>query len=166
MTIALALLLSLHAFTTYRTETALLARRSAEAWDPSLVTVARFAARHADSASIVAADWGFTASVYCLSNGQLLLDEPFFQWASAGAPQALRQRLLRQAERPVYLLLRADGAAATPYSRRATEGIIREVEVASAGRRLPLEAELTGLRGVEVRKYAPPADRVDGAPLR
>jgi hypothetical protein len=43
---------------------------SAVWWDPALTEVGRFAARHADEAAFVAAEWGIGTQMYCLANGR------------------------------------------------------------------------------------------------
>ena len=128
------------------------------AWDPSFSAAARFAAVHKDTANFIAADWGFAAQIYALSNGTLPVAEPIWGWGNGWNASQLRRYIALRPARPIYVFFRRGDKPLYPL---VTKDIVTTVAVLSGGRTLPLEEELARLKEVRVLKFAYPEQRTE-----
>jgi hypothetical protein len=117
-------------------------------WDPSLTRFAAFAAGKSGEAVFLAADWGLTHQIHCLSNGHPdLVLEPFHDYRGL---ESMQEILGRAGKRQVYLVMKLPRARMAPES---TERILVDMGRVPGCREVPLDEALRGLAAVEARKF-------------
>jgi hypothetical protein len=128
-------------------ENALRHGSAAEAWDPSLAELGRFAAARPPGTLFVATDWGVATQILCYANGRPgRVVEPFWDERGLGVPEI--SAAINGAE-TLYLvrLLPETGLFA------ATTRIEREIAAEPSWRGAPPEPETSGWRTLFLRKY-------------
>jgi hypothetical protein len=126
-------------------------RRTSILFDRSLTTIAQYAADHRDAATFIAADWGFGVQAYALSNGNLSMPEPFWQWGGDWTVATL-EAAITAARRPTIVLASKERP---PVSPLVTDDIVRSVDLISAGARTTIDRQIADLRAVRVVSFAP-----------
>ncbi|MBZ5555733.1 MAG: fibronectin type III domain-containing protein [Acidobacteriia bacterium] len=149
----LAIFLALRATNVVALERDFAARRTSPMFDPSNTTVAQYAVDHHDDATFIAADWGFGAQVYALSNGTLLMPEPFWSWSGQWDINRLGAYIAERGQ-PTFVLLPKTWRA--PVAPEATADIVRSVEAITDGKALPVDPALERSPVIRVLKFAPP----------
>jgi hypothetical protein len=127
---------------------------AAEAWDPSLAALGRFAARQPAGTLFLATDWGVATQIACFGNGRPgLVVEPFWDERGLRAPE--NARAVRDAH-VLYLVRLRRSTGRFPV----TERIERDLPSDPAWRLVPAEPETAAWRAIEIRKLvrrgAPP----------
>lgn len=123
---------------------------ASRSWSPALARLGSFAARQADQAVFVAADWGVATQIYCFANGRPgLVYEPYWHALEATDLRAdLRSIQAKSGRRLVYLVRLEPAADVIPGARARVEAALLSdpywLEV-------PVEPEAR-LPGVRIRK--------------
>jgi hypothetical protein len=117
-------------------------------WHPNLTQLGVFAAKHADEAVFVAADWGVLAQIFCLSNGRHgLVQETFWSYKGPDELLSLRKKFAGKVVYVVSLNPPSDVRSET------TEKIFHDFERSLYWRETFVEPEAGSFTAVTVRKF-------------
>ena len=144
LVLALGMLLALRIQGTTELTRSLARGVASRAWDPSLTRLGEFSASRAGKDMFLAANWGVATQFYCLSGGH---PHVVREW---GEVHALEESIGLGRVRSLYVVLNLQANFPDPnYSR----GVISAVEKHPNLVEVPIEAELTGMAAVQVRKF-------------
>ncbi|HOF17831.1 MAG TPA: hypothetical protein PK082_02895, partial [Phycisphaerae bacterium] len=117
-------------------------------WHPSLNAMGRFAARHADDAVFLAADWGVGTQIVCHADGREgVLYEPFWDYRGQADVLDIARGCGRDA---LYVVWKKPPS---PIRTVETDRMLRDTETLPAWRRVETEAQIANLPAVGVRKF-------------